>query len=44
MPNGELIDAFLVCIKQTGCYQMGYNQWELLPDAQKQVWADTKYW
>ena len=40
----ELIDAFLVCIKQTGCYQTGYDHWELLPASQKRVWADTKYW
>ena len=31
-------------MKQTGCYQTGCNQWELLPAAQKRVWADTKYW
>ena len=23
---------------------MSYDRWELLPDNQKQVWADTKYW
>ena len=43
-PDGELIDAFLVCIKHTGCYQTDYNWWELLPAAQKRGWADTIYW
>jgi hypothetical protein len=44
IPDGELIDAFLICIKKTGCYQTGYDRWELLPAAQKKVWADTKFW
>ena len=44
IPDGELIYAFLICMKQTGCYQTGYDQWELLPCAQTQVWVDTKYW
>ena len=43
IPDGELIGVFLICVKQTGCYQTGYDRWELLPAAQKQVWADTKY-
>ena len=25
IPDGELIDAFLICVKQTGCYQTGYD-------------------
>ena len=44
IPGRELINAFLICIKQTGCYQPGYDRWELLPTAQKRVWADTTYW
>ena len=26
IPDGELIDAFLICIKQTGYYQTGYPE------------------
>ena len=26
------------------CYQTGYDRWELLPAAQKRVWAGTKHW
>jgi phage terminase small subunit len=44
IPDGELIDAFLIYVKQTGCHQIGYDRWELLPAAQKTGWADTKYW
>ena len=44
IPDGVLIGAFLICVKQTGCYQTGYDCWELLPAAQKIVWVDTKYW
>ena len=43
IPDGELIDAFLICIKQTGCYQTGYGRWELLLATQKRVWVDSKY-
>ena len=25
--NGELVDAFLLCIKQACCYQTGYDRW-----------------
>ena len=43
IPDGELMDAFLICIKHMGCYQTRYNRWELLPAAQKRGWADTIY-
>ena len=26
IPDRELIDAFLICIKQMGCYQTGYDR------------------
>ena len=41
--DGELIDVFLICVKQTGCYQTSYDRWELPLLSQRRVWADTKY-
>ena len=34
IPSEDLIDAFLIVIKQTGYYQVGYDRWELTPEAQ----------
>ena len=40
IPDEDLIDAFLVVIEQTGCYQTGYDKWELLPENRRQVWEE----
>ena len=37
IPDKELIDAFIVIIKKTGCYQTGYDRRELLLVGQKLV-------
>jgi hypothetical protein len=42
--NEDLIDAFLIVIKQTGCYQVGYDRWELIPEAQRGSWTNAKFW
>ena len=33
IPDGVLIGTFLICVKQMGCYQTGYDCWERLPAA-----------
>lgn len=41
----DLIKAFLPVIKQRGCYQIGYNMWELLPEKKvRQIWSDKTIW
>ena len=30
IPDGDLSETFLIVIKWTGCYETGYNRWELL--------------
>ena len=43
IPDSEFIDTFLICNKQTGCYQTGFNPCEMFPDAKKICLADTNY-
>ena len=35
MPNKDLINTLFVVIKEMGCYQVGYNMWELIPENQR---------
>ena len=44
IPNEDLINAFLVVIKQKGCYQVGDNTGELTPEAQWTSRTNAKFW
>ena len=44
IPDKVLIEAFLIVIKWTGCYQTRCCRWELLPENRQQVWVDIQFW
>ena len=39
--DDDMIDAFIIVIKRTGCYSVGLDKWELL---ENQRWVDCKFW
>ena len=37
--DNDLIDAFIIVVKKTGCYSVGLDKWEVL---ENQRWVDCK--